>query len=114
MSPAKISTHWKKSYLSILYNGPKSEADWPAAAELLKAGYAEGQAIPRTDGQGAYAGLIWRGLTVSGRLFCDELEGAVYRASWRFKLKMAGITFASWCVGFISGIAADWLKSSLF
>ncbi len=108
---AKIS--WRHEYHRILTDGPNHfsegdpitpevQSDLDLMAELIDGGYADGNYSK--DQSGNIDSVMWRGPTVSGRLFADELADWISRRTWKHRIKLALIAFFGWVVGHIQEI----------
>lgn len=98
---------WKAEYVRILLNGPESPDDYPIAAELIERKLAEGTYLPdhRSRSSGRIANLVWRGINMNGRLYAEELQNQIKRASW------LGRIFAVVCAA--TGMAAAWFWQAI-
>ena len=100
---------WKLETLRILDDGPRNEEDWPIAADLIDNGLAKGDHIRDSTGMKAngIAALMWKGTTLTGREYADELRDRIARASFGHKVR----TFLVWAGGVAVGVASQILVS---
>lgn len=107
---------WKAEYVRILLNGPESPDDYPIAAELIERKLAEGTYLPdhRNRSSGRIANLLWRGVNMDGRLYAEELQGQIQRASWLRRLLAIASTFVGATALWFWEAILDHIKPMLF
>lgn len=110
--PKALQANQKACYLRILQNGPANKEDYLAAAQLISEGYAGGSYLPDKSrtGYGGISELLWRGQTIKGALFADELAKQIHDASLGARIKLAAKVFFAWLAGIATALAPDLFK----
>jgi len=95
---------WREIFIKILEERP-DESEYQYAAELIEGGYAKGSVLPSTlRGGPRYLHLVWKGPTLEGREYCDDLKEAVRRRSLSFRIWSAVVVISSWLAGVLTDV----------
>ena len=99
----------RSDMLRVLLDGPNGESDYEIAAKLIDAGLADGKYVRNMTGSGPpVAGLLWRGMTIKGIEYADDLADFLHRRTWRYRLKTGLMALGSWFAGVASGVLIQW------
>ena len=103
---------WKKETLRILIDGPRDDGDWAIAANLIDDDLAKGSWRRDSGGmtKSGVAALVWKGPTLAGLEYADDLEGRIQRASLKHRLKLFLIAAFGVAVGILSDVVVAWYE----
>lgn len=93
---------WRQICIEILQNGPSGRDQYQVAAALISEGYADGAIRKNLSGAGGpISNLHWRGPTLRGLEYADQLKDKLEKESTAYKMKVRlwnALSFGSGCI----------------
>lgn len=110
MTNQKIS--WRQICINVLQNGPQDESENHIAANLINEGLADGavRQYRTLQSDNEPPQVVWRGVTLKGLEYLDQLQDKLNRESTAYKVKTVLLNSSS----FLLGVITTSLVQSLF
>lgn len=100
--------NWRQLCINVLQNGPSGPDETNVAAALIGAGYADGAVRRNNQVAGnVIANLHWRGATLKGLEYADQLQDKLTRETVAYKMKQWAFRGLAFVTGYFFETAAN-------